>query len=150
MQHLNRARYSRCTKRYAWNVKWPFSETVQLVYTLWSHTVSIISTQNKKLNLPGTALILHVVIYISSGRENLSHSYPSPPKGRRKQKAAGDAETWVWNVHSSENPNSCPPTPQQTIRHFSLSFSWPLPQWKTPRIRWSPAASFHFNSQIAC
>lgn len=34
MQHLNRARYSRCTKRYAWNVKWPFSETVQLVYTL--------------------------------------------------------------------------------------------------------------------
>lgn len=34
MQNLNRARYSRCTKRYAWNVKWPFSETVQLVYTL--------------------------------------------------------------------------------------------------------------------
>lgn len=33
---LTEPRYSRCTKRYAWNVKWPFSETVQLVYTLWS------------------------------------------------------------------------------------------------------------------
>lgn len=76
-------------------------------------------TQNKELNLPGTALILHVVIYISSDRENLSHSYPSPPQkdgGNKRQQEMQKPESGMSTPVKART--AVPPPPSKLFAIF--------------------------------
>lgn len=72
-----------------------------------------------KTGVTGTALILHVVIYISSDRENLSHSYPSPPKkdgGNKRQQEMQKPESGMSTPVKART--AVPPPPSKLFAIF--------------------------------